>query len=114
MTKLTLYYPSFVKKDTPVESVEFNSLDDLKKDPVIRNRMFADTGELLDTFACVTLQPDSSTCNYYYKLVFHKLKMYQNDKMTYWGAATVTGDTPEEVTAALKLLGTVAIPKDEL
>jgi len=112
MTKLTLYYPTFVDKDVP-ETTEFNSPDDLKKDPVIRNRMFSETGELLDTFAYDTLKPDLSTCNIYYKHIFHKLKMYQSDKMVYWGAAIITGDTPEEVTAALELLGTVALPKEE-
>lgn len=112
MTKLTLYYPSFVEKDSP-ESTEFNSLDDLRNDPAIRKRMFADTGELIDTFAYGTLEPGSFCGNRYYIHVFHKVQMYGSDRMAHLGAAIITGDTPEAVTAALKLLGTVAVPEEE-
>lgn len=112
MTKLTLYYPTFVDKDVP-ETTDFNSLDDLKKDPVIRNRMFSETSELLDTFAYDTLKPDMSACNLYYKYIFHKLKMYQSDKMVYWGAAIVTGDTPDAVKAGLDMLGTTIITEED-
>ena len=112
MTKLTLYYPSFVEKDSP-ETTDFNSLDDLKKDPVIKNRMFSDAGELLDTFAYGTLEPGSFSCNRYYIHVFHKVQMYNSDKTEHLGIAIITGDTPEAVTAALKLLGTVAVPEEE-
>ena len=112
MTKFTLYYPSFVEKDSP-ESTEFNSLDDLRKDPVIRNRMFADTGELIDTFAYGTLKPGAFDGNRYYIHVFHKTQMYSSNKMAYLGAAIITGNTTEEITAALELLGTVAVPKEK-
>lgn len=40
MTKLTLYYPGFAEPDGEPESTEFNSLDDLKKDPAVKDRMF--------------------------------------------------------------------------
>lgn len=112
MTKLTLYYPYFVEKDSP-ESTEFNSLDDLMNEPAIRKRMFSDAGELIDTFAYGTLEPGSFSCNLYYIHVFHKVQMYNSDKTEHLGAAIITGDTPEAVTSALKLLGTVAVPDEE-
>ena len=58
MTKLTLYYPGFAEPDGAPESTEFNSLDDLKKDPAIKNRMFGLFG-LRKTFAYEDLNPES-------------------------------------------------------
>ena len=59
MTKLTLYYPGFAEPDGAPESTEFNSLDDLKKDPAIKNRMFdlLDPLDLRKTFAYENLTP---------------------------------------------------------
>lgn len=104
MTKLTLYYPTFAEPDGAPESTEFNSLDDLKKDPTIKDRMFGLFG-LRKTFAYENLTPESGR-NGFYKTVFHK-------DFGYWGAATITGDTAEEVTAGLNLLGTKAVPSDK-
>ena len=108
MTKLTLYYPGFAEPDGVPESTEFNSLDDLKKDPAIKNRMFdlLDPLGLRKTFAYENLTPESGR-NGFYKHVFHEV----NDK--HWGAAIITGNTAEEVTAGLELLGTKAVPGDK-
>lgn len=104
MTKLTLYYPTFAEPDGEPESMEFNSLDDLKKDPTIKDRMFGLFG-LRKTFAYENLTPESGRKGFY-KNVFHK-------DSGYWGAAIITGDTAEEVTAGLNLLGTKAVPSDK-
>lgn len=104
MTRLTLYYPAFAEPYGAPESTEFNSLDDLKKDPTIKDRMFGLFG-LRKTFAYENLTPESGRHGFY-KTVFHK-------SSGYWGAATITGDTAEEVTAGLKLLGTKAVPSDK-
>lgn len=106
MTKLTLYYPGFTEPDGKPESTEFNSLDDLKKDPAIKDRMFGLLG-LCKTFAYENLTPESGPIRFY-KHVFHKASDGE-----YWGAAIITGDTAEEVTAGLKLLGTKAVPSDK-
>lgn len=104
MTKLTLYYPTFAEPYGPPESTEFNSLNDLKKDPTIKDRMFGLFG-LRKTFAYEDLTPESGR-NGFYKNVFHK-------DFGYWCAAIITGDTEEEVTAGLNLLGTKAVPSDK-
>ena len=106
MTKLTLYYPGFAESDGKPESTEFNSLDDLKKDPAIKDRMFGLLG-LRKTFAYENLTPESGPIRFY-KHVFHKAS-----DGGYWGAAIITGNTAEEVTAGLKLLGTKAVPSDK-
>lgn len=103
MTKLTLYYPGFAKPDGEPESTEFNSLDDLKKDPAIKDRMFGLFG-LRKTFAYKDLTPESGRRGFY-KHVFHKAS-----DGGHWGAAIITGNTAEEVTAGLELLGTKAVP----
>ena len=104
MTKLTLYYPTFAEPDGEPKSTEFNSLDDLKKDPTIKDRMFGLFG-LRKTFAYENLTPESGRKGFY-KTVFHK-------DFGYWGAAIITGDTAEEVTAGLNLLGTKAVSSDK-
>ena len=106
MTKLTLYYPGFAEPDGAPESTEFNSLYDLKKDPAIKDRMFGLLG-LRKTFAYENLDPESCRSGFY-KPIFHK-----DGNGGYWGAAIITGDTAEEVTAGLKLLGTKAVPSDK-
>lgn len=106
MTKLTLYYPGFAEPDGEPESTEFNSLDDLKKDLDIKDRMFGLFG-LRKTFAYKDLTPESGRRGFY-KQVFHKASAGG-----YWGAAIITGDTAEEVTAGLTLLGTKAVPSDK-
>lgn len=106
MTKLTLYYPGFSEPNGAPESTEFNSLDDLKKDPVIKDRMF-DLFGLRKTFAYENLTPESGPIRFY-KHVFHKAS-----DGGYWGAAIITGNTAEEVTAGLTLLGTKAVPSDK-
>lgn len=106
MTKLTLYYPGFAEPDGEPESTEFNSLDDLKKDLDINDRMFGLFG-LRKTFAYKDLTPESGRRGFY-KHVFHKASAGG-----YWGAAIITGDTAEEVTAGLTLLGTKAVPSDK-
>ena len=107
MTKLTLYYPGFAEPDGAPESTEFNSLDDLKKDPAIKDRMFGLLG-LRKTFAYKDLTPESGR-NGFYKHVFHEAHPHGG----HWGAAIITGNTAEEVTAGLKLLGTKAVPSDK-
>ena len=106
MAKLTLYYPGFAEPEGEPESTEFNSLNDLKKDPDIKDRMFGLFG-LRKTFAYEDLTPESDRRGFY-KHVFHKAS---GDG--YWGAAIITGNTAEEVTAGLKLLGTKAVPSDK-
>lgn len=106
MTKLTLYYPTFAEPDGAPESTEFNSLNDLKKDPTIKDRMFGLFG-LRKTFAYQNLTPESDRSRFY-KHVFHKAS-----GGGHWGAAIITGDTAEEVTAGLNLLGTKAVPSDK-
>lgn len=106
MTKLTLYYPGFAEPDGAPESTEFNSLDDLKKDPAIKDRMFG-LLSLRKTFAYEDLTPESGRSGFY-KHVFHKAS-----DGGHWGAAIITGNTAEEVTAGLELLGTKAVPSDK-
>ena len=105
MTKLTLYYPGFAEPAGAPESTEFNSLDDLKKDPAIKDRMFGLLG-LRKTFAYEDLTPEFGRRGFY-KHVFHEANG------GHWGATIITGDTAGEVTAGLKLLGTKAVPSDK-
>lgn len=80
MTKLTLYYPGFAEPDGEPESTEFNSLDDLKKDLDIKDRMFGLFG-LRKTFAYKDLTPESGRRGFY-KHVFHKASAGG-----YWGSS---------------------------
>ena len=111
MTILRLYYPGFVDPGHDPETVTFNSLDRLKDDPAIKARMYGSGTELIPTYSYNDLEPEESRmCGTvrYYKHVFHRT---ENNK--HWGAAVVYGDTPDDVTNGLKLLGTVAVPPNE-
>lgn len=111
MTNLRLYYPGFVDPGHEPETINFNSLDSLKADPAVKARMYGSGTELIPTYSYKDLEPEESrVCGNvrYYKHVFHRARTHEH-----WGAAVVFGETPEEVTNGLKLLGTVAIPPNE-
>ena len=108
MTKLRLYYPAWAyDPDEDNHETEFNSLDDLRNDTEIKERMFGFLGRLKPTYAYDSVEPEYDSRNKrFYKVVFHK-------DNGYWGAATITGDTREEVGRCLGLLGTVAVDKED-
>ena len=107
MARLRLYYPAWAyDPDDDNHETEFDSLDDLRKDKAINERMFGFLGKLKPTYAYDSVEPEYDRHNKrFYKVVFHK-------DNGYWGAATITGDTREEVLRAIEVLGTIAVDKD--
>lgn len=112
MVKLTLYYPACVEIDGDPESVDFGSVEDLTKDLAIKRRMFNDDGELIPTYAYKSMEPELTTRydrhtdtlhEVYYKRVAHEAT-----SGNHWYAAVLTAPTKEEISEALKMLGTTA------
>lgn len=99
MVKLTLYYPDFVEIDGSPESIDFETLSDLKKNKTVKGRL-CPNGKLEQLFSYENNEPEQSFGQevYYRKVLFLKLSR------KYWGACIVSSEVKSEVEQALKTL----------
>lgn len=104
LCKFSLYYPSWVDTEPCIKY--FDTADDLKKDPRIRDRLYRDD-KLMPLYVYKDFKPDRDYSGLLYRYVFHETKLYDG-KTEYIIAGWVTATNEFALYVGLTALGVTA------